>query len=207
MNLRIGLIAILMALTALAPAGVQAAGKDGPVAAAPGASGASEDARLGETDLIYSEKKLDDQILSFGYRTLECQLPDAIEAFGAQSINLEPGVFLHLVPCEMADLNISYYAVLETAGKFELIEFQQSSAEEENTNPSLMTNAAWDKKTGTLTGRRYYSQNMDCGSFERHRLALEEHAFYLMEYRQKDECDGRQQKPETYPLLWNGEGG
>ncbi len=206
MTFRIGLLAILMALTALAPVGVQAVDKGEQVAAAPDAAGASEDAGLGETKIVYSEKKIDDQILSFGYRTLECQLPDAIEAFGAQSINLEPGVFLHLVPCQMADLNIPYYAVLETAGKFELIEFQQSSAEEENSNPSLMTNAAWDKKTGTLTGHRYYSPNMDCGSFERHRLALNEQAFYLMEYRQKDECDGKQQKPETYPLLWSGEG-
>ncbi|MEQ8823391.1 MAG: DUF1176 domain-containing protein [Filomicrobium sp.] len=164
-----------------------------------------EESGLGETMRVFSEKKIDDKVLIYGYRTLGCDLPAAIRAFGAQSINLEPGVFLHLVPCQVADLNVPYYAVMETAGRFKQVAFQHSSAED-GADPSFMINAAWDKKSSTLTGHQFYSPNRDCGSFERHSFSFREQAFYLQKFRQKETCDGKVRKPERFPVSWSGEG-
>lgn len=165
----------------------------------------TEDSALGDTAFTYKQSDINDRILIQGYRVLGCDLPAAIEAFGVQSINLEPGLFLHLVPCHMADVNVPYYGVLENAGTYNLVTFQHSSIEE-NANPSLLINAAWDRASNTLTGYGFHSSNHDCGSHSRLNLAITEAKFYLSEYRLKENCDGRTSSPENYPLFWSGEG-
>ena len=71
---------------------------------------------------------------------------------------------------------------------------------------SLITNADWDKATGSLVSTKYFSAGRDCGQFERHGLNPSDDQFYLSEYRLKQNCDGQASPPEKYPIEWNGEG-
>ncbi len=165
----------------------------------------NEESGLGDPDLIYDASKLPDAVLMPGYRMLGCDLPSTVQAWGAQTINLEPGVFLYLVPCNNADVNVPYYAALEVAGSIDTLEFQVP-ASATGQPESLLTNPQWDKQTESLISTKYFSVNRDCGQYERHAFRGEESRFYLSEYRLKENCDGKVSSPETYPMEWNGEG-
>ncbi len=165
----------------------------------------NEESGLGDPDLIYDTSKLPDAVLMPGYRMLSCDLPSTVEAWGAQTINLEPGVFLYLVPCNNADVNVPYYAALEVAGSVDTLEFQVPASATGQPG-SLLTNPQWDKQTESLISTKYFSVNRDCGQYERHAFSGEESRFYLSEYRLKENCDGKVSLPETYPMEWNGEG-
>ena len=84
-----------------------------------------------------------------GYRVPECDLPNAIKAFGAQEINLEPGRFLYFVPCQTGDVNISYYVALQDAGEVELMECQVP-ASAIGQPEALLTNIRWKKTINRL---------------------------------------------------------
>jgi invasion protein IalB len=168
-------------------------------------SDSPEESGLGQAELIYDESKLPDYVLMQGYRVLECDLPNAIEAFGAQEINLEPGLFLYLVPCKTGDVNISYYVALQDAGEVELMEFQVP-ASATGQPEALLTNAAWDKNLNGLTSETFFSPNRDCGKHEKHIFWPEDGRFNLSEYRLKESCDGVASPTSSYPIEWNGEG-
>ena len=170
-----------------------------------GPAHAGEESGLGETQVFYELKELPDRVLMPGYRMLDCNLEEAVPAAGAQMVNLEPGVFLYLVPCTNADLNFPYYAALEIAGEIDTVEFQQP-ASETGERVSLITNPSWDKGLNKLTSYQYFSPDQDCGQYETHNFDAAERQFYLSEYRKKDTCDGVVSEPGQYPMEWNGEG-
>lgn len=163
-----------------------------------------EESGLGETDLVYEQGKLPDGVLMPGYRMLNCDLPSTIETFGAKVTNLEPGVFLYLVPCNHADVNVPYYAALDISGQIDTAEFQVPAGD--GTPTSLLINPHWEKDFEGLSAYQFFSSDQDCGRFEKHRFDWQSEKFFLSEYRQKDNCDGGTQTPQEYPLQWSGEG-
>lgn len=177
---------------------------DDETAKAPSNDG-GEESGLGSAQLVYKASELPDKVLMPGYRMLKCNLPDIVEAFGAQVINIEPAVFLYLVPCKNADANVPYYVALETAGEVEILEFQEP-ASATGKRLSVLINAGWDKTTGKLTGYRYNASSYDCGRYETHNLDVAQNTTYLSEVREKETCDGNVVAPEAWPMTWNGEG-
>lgn len=62
-----------------------------------------------------------------------------------------------------------------------------------------------DAQTGVLTTVELNRGVGDCGSFARHQLvAVEGEAleFRLLDFREKRECDGRSDDPQTWPVVW-----
>ena len=164
-----------------------------------------EESGLGQADLVYDAGKLPDRVLMPGYRMLDCDLPNAIEAYGAQVINLEPGRFLYLVPCQLGDVNVAYYVALEDAGETDTVEFQVP-ASDTGQPEALLMNAAWDKSLNGLISETFFSPGRDCGKHEKHVFWPDEAKFYLSEYRLKENCDGVSTPTSSYPIEWNGEG-
>lgn len=164
-----------------------------------------EESGLGQADLVYDAKKLPDRVLMPGYRMLECDLPNAVEAYGAQVINLEPGRFLYLVPCQLGDVNVAYYAALEDSGETDTVEFQVP-ASATGQPEALLMNATWDKSLNGLISETFFSPGRDCGKHEKHVFWPDEGRFYLSEYRLKENCDGVATPTGSYPIEWNGEG-
>lgn len=171
----------------------------------PAGDGSEEESGLGETTIVYDIKQLPDEVQMPGYRMLDCDFPAAVEAFGAQTINLEPGVFLYFVACQNADVNVPFYAALEVAGSVETLEFQEP-ASATGQRISLITNPSWDKQRSVLTSYQYFSPEQDCGQYEVHMFDPVSNLFNLSEYRRKETCDGVQTSPKDYPMEWNGEG-
>ncbi|MEM8749719.1 MAG: DUF1176 domain-containing protein [Pseudomonadota bacterium] len=174
-------------------------------AAQPGNAEPNEESGIGVVDLVYDPKQLPDRVLMPGYRMLNCDLATTVPGFGAQVINLAPAMFLYIVPCSNADMNVPYYVALEDAGEIDTLEFQEPASATGN-RVSLITNAQWNPSAGTLTSYQYYSPNQDCGRHEVHGFFEQEKTFYLSEYRLKDSCDGKVSSPADYPIEWNGEG-
>jgi hypothetical protein len=59
----------------------------------------------------------------------------------------------------------------------------------------------WDIKSRTVTSIARGRSEGDCGVLERHRVT-EAGEFELVEYREKDKCDGKVVKPEAFPLVF-----
>lgn len=154
--------------------------------------------------LVYEATSLPERVTALA-QGLSCDLASALPAFGAQSHDLGGGARLYLVPCQMADLNVPYYGVLERGGAFSRVEFQHSSAET-NQGAALITGAIWEPQIQMLSSVQYYSPNADCGGYALHNFYAPEGRFYLSEFRQKETCDGSPTPPEAYPTLWSGEG-
>ena len=164
-----------------------------------------EDALLGQASVVYEVNQLPDGVQMPGYRMLNCAFPDVVTAFGAKVINLDPGVFLYLVPCRAADANVPHYAALEVAGETETLEFQEP-ASDTGQRVSLIINPEWRPDAGQLSSHQYFAATLDCGRYESHNISYEEKAAYLSEYRLKKNCDGKVTAPSSYSLVWNGEG-
>lgn len=59
----------------------------------------------------------------------------------------------------------------------------------------------WDMKTRTVTSIHTEGDGTDCGQYERYRVT-EEGGFQLVEFRAKDQCDGKSVKPQDFPLVF-----
>jgi hypothetical protein len=59
----------------------------------------------------------------------------------------------------------------------------------------------WDIKSRTVTSIARGRSEGDCGVLERHRVT-EAGEFELVEYREKEKCDGRVVRPEEFPLVF-----
>jgi hypothetical protein len=68
-------------------------------------------------------------------------------------------------------------------------------------SPSQLLNPVWDVKSRTVTSIGLGRAMGDCGVRERHRVT-EAGEFELVEYREKEKCDGKTGSPETWPLLF-----
>lgn len=159
-----------------------------------------EDGLLGEGDLVFAPSDLDAQVLAPGRERPECDIDTAIEAYGAETVHIDAGLLLHLVPCNVADVNIPYYVVMEDAGKFSLISFTHP-VKDQGGDPAILVNATWDVETESLTSFTFYSPDQDCGIFEQHHFSPSETRFHITEVREKEACDALQEPPEDYPLV------
>jgi uncharacterized protein DUF1176 len=155
------------------------------------------------SNLVYSLNDIPDSIQMMGYRVLDCQLDEAVPAFGAQYF-AAGDVETWIVPCQMADANVPYYMATHIPFNPSLDEWQEFETPPDFNQPNhaLVNNLFYDQDTEQVTGTTYFSPNYDCGTFERHEIEAESGKYTLMEYLEKTNCDGVTGPAEGWPLKW-----
>ncbi len=70
-----------------------------------------------------------------------------------------------------------------------------------STEPNQLMMPTWDMKSRIVTGIALGRGIGDCGTLERHKLGADGQ-FTLIEYREKEKCDGKDSPPEKWPLVY-----
>jgi hypothetical protein len=97
----------------------------------------------------------------------------------------------------------SIYAVVYAAAPgsdFEFLTFKRPPGKEPSSETTLMM-PKWDVASRTVTGVSLGRGSGDCGTLERHRFKVDR-KFELVEFREKENCDGKEDKPESWPLVF-----
>ncbi len=79
--------------------------------------------------------------------------------------------------------------------------FQQPSGHRRTGEAGVLIDPVWNVATRTVTSVALGRGAGDCGVLERHRVTPEG-TFALVEYREKDKCDGRRVAPEAFPKIY-----
>jgi hypothetical protein len=110
------------------------------------------------------------------------------------------------VPCERFAYQASSVYVLvylpDPAQNLSFIDFDAPKGKARSAGPSTLFNPEWNIRSRTVSSFAMARGAGDCGSFERHRVTAEG-KFELVEYREKTTCDGKVDKPESFPLVPN----
>ena len=152
-------------------------------------------------NIVYAEADIPDAVLMSGYRVHDCDFPYVLEGYGAQVVGVTQGLELWMVPCEPADVNVTYYVAFHDATETEFYEFQPGPGMAESF--ALVTNPMWENETRQLTTTSYYGPNADCGAFNTYVYVSEDDAFDLIEQREKSDCDGVVTAPGSWPIAWS----
>ncbi|WP_350332959.1 DUF1176 domain-containing protein [Coralliovum pocilloporae] len=137
-----------------------------------------------------------------------CDL-DATPPFGS-SYEISSALTLWQVPCfSGAYQGASVFAVVTNSNPkhFVFLPLQQPPALHGSDKYDAML-AQMDTKTGILTTTELSRGVGDCGVFARYQLVATEGEaleFRILEYREKLDCDGREEAPETWPLAWSAQ--
>lgn len=109
------------------------------------------------------------------------------------------------IPCaRFAYQGSSVFAIVytpEPAKNFTYVMFDGPKGRVRSTDSNQLMNPRWDMARRIVTGISLGRGAGDCGVYERHRLG-EDGQFTLIEYREKENCDGIATKPEAYPLIF-----
>ncbi len=91
----------------------------------------------------------------------------------------------------------------DPAQNLSFLTFKGPPGKKRSSEPAELMSPNWDVKTRTVTGVSLGRSSGDCGVYERHRVN-EAGEFVLVEYREKEACDGKTVKPEQFPLVYRG---
>lgn len=91
----------------------------------------------------------------------------------------------------------------DPAQNLSFLTFKAPPGRKRTSEPAELMSPSWDVKTRTVTGISLGRSSGDCGVYERHRVN-EAGEFVLVEYREKEACDGKTVKPEQFPLVYRG---
>lgn len=155
-------------------------------------------------DIVYEQGGIPEPVLQYGRGNMGCDLAYTLDAYGA-SVHGEGAFVLHLIPCEPADANVSYYVAASypnDPGRGHLFSFQRP-LEDNAPDTSKVFNPQWDSDRQTMTTQQYYGPNSDCGIFMVHEYVRDEGRFDLIEVREKANCNGVFETGEQYPLKWS----
>jgi len=148
--------------------------------------------------------KLPADLLAYHQKYPDCaplsdpMMPPVGTTFSAQ---LDKNTRLYGILCEPSPYNLPYAIYLvrgrdaKGAERLNFADYERSSGW---AGTNLLYNAYFDKKTGTLNGFSKGRGLGDCGS--QNTLQWDGNQFSLMEYRYKEECDGKVDKP--FPLIY-----
>lgn len=91
----------------------------------------------------------------------------------------------------------------DPATNLTFLSFRAPPGKKRTSEPAELMSPQWDVKTRTVSGTALGRSAGDCGVYERHRVD-EAGEFVLIEYREKEACDGKVVKPEQFPLVYRG---
>ncbi len=109
------------------------------------------------------------------------------------------------VPCErFAYQTTAVYAlvhILEPASTPQFLSFQVPKGHPRTNEPGVLMSPEWDVKARTVKSVSLGNSSGTCGVLERHHVTIEGQ-FELLEYREKQQCDGPPVNPEQFPLVF-----
>lgn len=124
---------------------------------------------------------------------------------GATGYSMSEESALWEIPCEsFAYQGSSVFAIVYTpdpAKQFEFMMFDAPKGKTRNTDSNQLMSPVWDIKARVVTGVAKGRGVGDCGTLERHKLG-EDGQFTLIEYREKETCDGKVTNPREWPLVY-----
>jgi hypothetical protein len=111
------------------------------------------------------------------------------------------------VPCQTFNIQgNSVFALVylpDPTTNTRFLTFKAPPGKKRTSEPAELMSPVWDVKSRTVTGIALGRSSGDCGVYERHRVN-DEGEFALVEYREKEACDGKVLKPEQFPLVYRG---
>ncbi|MDA9009365.1 hypothetical protein N9K16_05340 [Alphaproteobacteria bacterium] len=156
------------------------------------------------SNTYFNPKAMHDEVQMLAYRPLDCEMPEAVAAFGAKVHKFDVNSYFYLVPCRTGDLNIEHYVAQISPrheGNAELHEFEYPIGFNRD-NFTLIVNPEYWADSDWLMSTSYHSSGADCGVYQVHRYRPKRDYFELIEYREKANCDSVQTPPAEYPLVW-----
>lgn len=144
---------------------------------------------LGAT--VKSKFGCDPEMLKIGITGFQMSEESAIWEIPCQRFNIQANSVFALVYLPEPATNLSFLA------------FKGPPGRKRTSEPNELMTATWDAKARTVTGIALGRSSGDCGVYERHRVN-EAGEFVLIEYREKEACDGKAMKPEQFPLVYRG---
>ena len=109
------------------------------------------------------------------------------------------------IPCQIFNIQgNSIFAKVylpDPASNLTFLTFRGPPGKKRTSAAAELMSPSWDVKTRTVTGVALGRSAGDCGVYERHRVN-EAGEFVLIEYREKEACDGKTVKPEQFPLVY-----
>ncbi|MBX9907091.1 MAG: DUF1176 domain-containing protein [Beijerinckiaceae bacterium] len=143
--------------------------------------------------LTQAEKKYgcNPEIMKTGVTGFQMSEESAIWEIRCQIFNIQGNSVFALVYLPDPAQNLSFLTFKAPPGK------------KRTSEPAELMSPSWDVKTRTVTGVSLGRSAGDCGVYERHRVN-EAGEFVLVEYREKEACDGKTVKPEQFPLVFRG---
>ena len=89
----------------------------------------------------------------------------------------------------------------DPAANLRFLAFQQPPGHPRTGEAGVLIDPEWNVATRTVTSVGLGRGAGDCGVLERHRVAADG-TFALVEYREKQKCDGRTVAPEAFPKIY-----
>lgn len=160
------------------------------------------------TKVVYRTLELPQEVVDQGRQLFDCQLNDAIEAFGAVVTQDKTGLQAYLVACQTGDVNIAHYVVFHAPASGLVWRVMAFGSPPDSGEPqrSIVINPVWSPETNLMTFTSYDGPSADCGSHEVHRFRPYDASFELVEFRRKRDCDGKTDNPADYPVEWSLDG-
>lgn len=130
--------------------------------------------------------------------------PSSVMTSGAVGYQVSEEAAIWQIPCErFAYQSSSIFALVyvpDPASQHEFLTFKGPKGRTRPTDPQVLMMPTWNAKTRTVTGVSLGRAAGDCGVLERYRLV--DSSFVLVEYREKEKCDGVRTSPEQYPEIF-----
>ncbi|MCB1491205.1 MAG: DUF1176 domain-containing protein [Rhodobiaceae bacterium] len=140
-----------------------------------------------------------------------CELDRTVDALGMTRYFISDTFWLWEVPCYIAAYQATWVYV--TASNWDgtlyatVMPFYPPPTQEGTEDPEIIS-PTFSAATSTLTSFAKGRGAGDCGTWQRYELVYgdgENIEWNLLEQREKVDCDGRADPPESYPLVWKAD--
>lgn len=109
------------------------------------------------------------------------------------------------IPCDQFGPNQTSVVALvylqAPDSQFEVLETGVPRGRQRKLDPGVLMSAQWDVRSRTVTSTYPMGDKNDCGVFERYGVTVEG-KFTLVEFREKQNCDGVPGRPDQWPLVF-----
>lgn len=133
-------------------------------------------------------------------KKFECRAEIMKQGVTAFRISAEMAVWQ--IPCDLFAYNASSVFVLVPVAqpdKFKFLDFQAPPGRTRE-DPYVLINPEWNARAHTVASFAKGRGLGDCGTYEVHKLV--DGRFQLMEFREKENCDGKPTPPAQYKLVY-----
>ncbi|WP_439527399.1 DUF1176 domain-containing protein [Pannonibacter sp.] len=168
--------------------------------------------RITETRTLDSLADVPDRVVESVAAGPACPLAETLESIGGRFYGIDERSGIWELPCFLGAYQGSfvyaYSILLDGDLNTALLHFQRPPTGEPADDPEIIS-PVFDPATSRLTSFTRSRGIGDCGRFETYELVFlegESIGWDAVELREKTDCNGVDDAPESYPLIWKREG-